>query len=401
MTKTEASLPSRYSSMRILAPAAPNFPAKAARTASSASSRPWATVTPLPAAAPSALITTGYSPNLRRWASAAGSPSKASKRAVGTPAWFISSLAKIFEPSIRAAALEGPKTLRAASQKASAIPPIRGDSGPTTVRSISFSFAWSRREIRSSAGMSATCAMRAMPGLPGAAYISGSRWLVARASTSACSRPPLPTTITRTALGPDPLYYRLIALRSDADHAQGDPDLGLHEPHEVLRGLGQIAAHPASRYVHSPAGKLLVEGAGVVQVGLAHGELVHRAAVYLVADADLYLLDHGEHVEERDGEVGYPVQGGGVLDGGEVKPADPARPARGPAVLVPRLSYRLAGLVEELRREGAIPHPGSVRLGHPDYLVERHGRDAAPHDGPAYGRVRGGDEGVRAMVVVQ
>jgi hypothetical protein len=59
MTKTEASRPSRYSSMRILSPADPNFPAKAARTAFSASSLEWATVTPLPAAAPSAFITTG------------------------------------------------------------------------------------------------------------------------------------------------------------------------------------------------------------------------------------------------------------------------------------------------------------------------------------------------------
>src|SRR5918998_272358 len=73
--------------------------------------------------------------------------------------------------------------------------------------------------------MSAISAMRAIPGLPGAAYISGSGGLAARASTSACSRPPLPTTITRTALGPDPLYNRLVPLWSDADHAKGSPDL--------------------------------------------------------------------------------------------------------------------------------------------------------------------------------
>src|SRR3712207_3625041 len=158
--------------------------------------------------------------------------------------------------------------------------------------------------------MSATSAMRATPGLPGAAYLPGSRGLAARASTSACSRPPLPTTITRTALGPDPLYYRLIPLRPDAYHAQGSPDLGLHEPYEVLRGLGQITTHPAPRYVLPPAGELLIDGTGMMQIGLAHGEFVHPLAVYLVADADLYLLDHGEHVEERDGEVGDAVQGG-------------------------------------------------------------------------------------------
>src|SRR3712207_9366174 len=93
--------------------------------------------------------------------------------------------------------------------------------------------------MRSSAGMSAVRAIRAMPGLPGAACISGSRGLAARASTSACSRPPPPTTITFTSLGPDPLDYRLIPLRSDADHAQGSPYLRLHEPDEVLRRPGQ------------------------------------------------------------------------------------------------------------------------------------------------------------------
>src|SRR5829696_1966092 len=100
--------------------------------------------------------------------------------------------------------------------------------------------------------MSATCAIRAMPGLPGATCISGSRGLAARASTSACSRPPPPTTITFTPLGPDPLYYRLVPLRPDADHAQGSPDLGLHEPDEVLRGLRKIPAHPAPGDIHAP-----------------------------------------------------------------------------------------------------------------------------------------------------
>src|ERR671921_2578263 len=113
--------------------------------------------------------------------------------------------------------------------------------------------------------MSATCAMRAMPGLPGAACSSGSRGLAARVSTGACSRPPPPTTITFTPLGNDPLYYRLVPLGSDADHAQRSPDLGLHEPHEVLRRLREIPAHPAPRDVLSPAGKLLVDGAGVVE----------------------------------------------------------------------------------------------------------------------------------------
>src|SRR3712207_2149737 len=152
--------------------------------------------------------------------------------------------------------------------------------------------------MRSSAGMSAVRAIRAMPGLPGAACISGSRGLAARASTSACSRPPPPTTITFTPLGPDPLDYRLIPLRPDADHAQRGPYLGLHEPDEVLRLPGQVPAHPARRDVLAPPWEGLVDGPGVVQVGLVHGVALDPLAVDLVADADLYLFDRREHVEE-------------------------------------------------------------------------------------------------------
>src|SRR5918992_2058888 len=130
--------------------------------------------------------------------------------------------------------------------------------------------------------MSAICAMRAMPGLPGAACISGSKGLAARASTSGCPRPPPPTTITFTPLGPDPLDYRLIPLRPDADHAQRGPYLGLHEPDEVLRLPGQVPAHPARRDVLAPPREGLVDGPGVVQVGLVHGVALDPLAVYLV-----------------------------------------------------------------------------------------------------------------------
>ncbi len=107
-------------------------------------------------------------------------------------------------------------------------------------------------------------------GCPGRRTSPRPAGLAARASTSACSRPPLPTTITRTALGPDPLYYRLVPLGADADHAQRRPDLGLDEPDEVPRRLGQIPPHPAPRDVHAPARERLVDGTGVVQVGLVH-----------------------------------------------------------------------------------------------------------------------------------
>ena len=56
------------------------------------------TTTPLPAASPSALRTHG-------------TRAESSNAAVGTPAAAITSLAKDFDPSIRAAAADGPKTV--------------------------------------------------------------------------------------------------------------------------------------------------------------------------------------------------------------------------------------------------------------------------------------------------
>src|ERR671912_630912 len=120
-----------------------------------------------------------------------------------------------------------------AAQKASAIPPTSGASGPTMVRSTPTVLAKLRREIRSSTGMSTSSASEAIPGLPGVAKISSASGLRERASTSACSRPPLPTTSRRTALGLlsglYPLDYRLIPLGTDADHAQGRPYLFFDE----------------------------------------------------------------------------------------------------------------------------------------------------------------------------
>src|SRR5215210_3418372 len=249
--------------------------------------------------------------------------------------------------------------------------------------------------------MSTTRAMRAMPGLPGAACISGSRGLAARVSTSACSRPPPPTTITFTPLSPDPLYYRLIPLRPDADHAQGSPHLGLDEPDEVPRGVGKVPTHPAPSYVLPPTWELLVDGTGVVQVGLVHRVSLDPLAVYLVADADLYLLDRGEHVQQRDGEVCDPVERRRPPDGREVEPTRPPAAPRRRAVLAPDFPYGLGGLVEELRGHWPVAHPGRVRFRDPDDVLDAPRRDAGSHYRPSHRGVGGGHEGVGPVVVVE
>src|SRR5215210_4014608 len=121
-----------------------------------------------------------------------------------------------------------------------------------------------------------------------------------------------------TTLYSDPLDDRLIPLRPDADHAQRSPDLGLDETDEVLRRSGKIPPHPAPRDVLAPACQRLVHGSCMMQIGLVHRVAFHALAGDLVAHADVYLLDGGEHIEERDGDMGDPVERSGPLDGGEI-----------------------------------------------------------------------------------
>src|ERR671918_285152 len=83
---TLASGPSRYSSSRMVAPASPWIPpTRAASTAARAAAWSPVTVTPLPAASPSALTTQG-GPKSSRAATAAAGSVKVAERAVGTPA---------------------------------------------------------------------------------------------------------------------------------------------------------------------------------------------------------------------------------------------------------------------------------------------------------------------------
>ena len=82
-----------------------------------AASSVWQTKTPLPEARPSAFTTHG--------ARATGSVA-----AIGTPAVRSTSFAKVFEPSMRAAAALGPKTVMPLWRSSSATPATSGAFGP-------------------------------------------------------------------------------------------------------------------------------------------------------------------------------------------------------------------------------------------------------------------------------
>ena len=152
-------------------------------------------ITPLPAASTSAFSTAGYDAHAR-WAIASSRSRNITCEAVGTPQSRISSLAYAFEPSIRAAARVGPNAAMPAALRSSTRPATSGASGPTTTRSTSRS----RAASTTSPGGRHSTPSRAMPALPGVASTSGAVAPRRSVPTSACSRPPEPTTRTRLAL---------------------------------------------------------------------------------------------------------------------------------------------------------------------------------------------------------
>src|SRR5205823_1159820 len=111
---------------------------------------------------------------------------------------------KAFEPSISAAARDGPKNDSPAARIASPRPAASGTSGPHTTRSArSATAAATSSPIASAAiGTPVTFASPAIPGLPGAATIISHWGLCPSFQASACSRPPEPTKKTRIR-GPD------------------------------------------------------------------------------------------------------------------------------------------------------------------------------------------------------
>ena len=154
--KSDTSAPSRSSST-----SSSPCPARL-RSPSSSSASVRHTITPLPAASPSALTTHG-------------ARATSSCRAVGTPAAAITSLANSLEPSIRAAAAPGPNTEMPARRNSSPTPATSGASGPTTTSPTSSEPARPSSPSASSACTGWQCPSRAIPGLPGAACNSSSR----------------------------------------------------------------------------------------------------------------------------------------------------------------------------------------------------------------------------------
>ena len=132
-----------------------------------------------------------------------------------------------------------------------------------------------------------------------------------------------------------------------------------------------------------------------------HRVSLEALAVYLVADADLYLIDRREHVEERDGEVRDPVERRRPLDGGQVEPSHPPGPARRGAVLAPDLSYGLGGLGRRAPWASARRRPSWYRLWSPRSRTRRCAEVCRSPLSPPPRGVGGGHERVGPVVVVE
>ncbi len=192
--KKLASSPSRNSSTTSEAPASPNtFFTMMASMAASASDRVVATVTPLPAAGPSALTTMGTPASRTKLLADRGS-TKRPYSPVGIPCLAHRSLTKPLEPSSMAAAALGPKALMFSCLRRSTRPATSGPSGPTTTKSIACRLAQAVSASTSSAPMGTHSASRAIPALPGAQYSLSHSGEAAIFQHRACSRPPPPTT---------------------------------------------------------------------------------------------------------------------------------------------------------------------------------------------------------------
>ena len=191
--------------MTTRAPASPKarLVEHAARAAALASPGVEATTTPLPAARPSALTTSG--------------PGCAIDERLGRRELVEDAERRGGDAGLRHETLgEGLRRLRSrrrpgrdrrtgcrrrASRRRA--PPTSGASGPQTTRSARSATAVATSSGTASAaiGMQRTCGSAAMPGLPGATTSSATSGLAAIFQASACSRPPDPTRRTRISAG--------------------------------------------------------------------------------------------------------------------------------------------------------------------------------------------------------
>src|SRR5690606_37525643 len=113
-----------------------------------------------------------------------------------------------------------------------------------------------------------------------------------------------------------------------------------------------------------------------------------------VTGADFDRGQSRQHTEGIEGEAGNPAHPTGMTNDDAVKPTDATGAAGGGSILAADLPDAISRLIMELRRERAVPNPGSVRFGHTDHLTNLGRSDAGTDTDPASHRIGGGDKGI-------
>ena len=320
---------------------------------SSASSTESVTITPLPAARPSALRTTP-APVRGELSDEARAPPRPRRRrtpgarAIRTPAASATSWQNAFDVSIRAAARVGPNTGIPAASSASATPAASGASGPTTTSST----ASARASATTAGGSSGSTAAHADPRLrrdPGAPrrddHLVDAR-LARRASRRARARarrrrrpgsgrgrqvvtrsaPPQAGSRAVAHRPPGPLDG-LGPLRPDRDEHDRHAGELLERRHVAAGGLGQVGQRPDVVDRLLPALEVLVDRRRARRARRPTRATVDPPAVDLVGDAQLDRLDARQDVELVEHDAADAVDGDRVAQRHRVEPADAPRPA--------------------------------------------------------------------------
>ena len=131
-------------------------------------------------------------------------------------------------------------------------------------------------------------------------------------------------------------------------------------------------------------------------------ELVqHRALVAAIAHGDADGVEARQDVQLGDHERGEPIEAGRVFECHEIEIPTAALAAGRGAELVAAIAKPLASVVEELRGEGSGADASGISLGNPPHLIDVRWADACAYARRAGNRIRGGDEGIGAVVEVE
>ena len=289
----------------------------ASRSAPAASRDPRATVTPLPAASPSA-FTTARPPNSSTNASAFSTSVNVPERAVGIPCRSHSSFAHAFEPSSARRASRRPEHREPrASQLVGQTGDERrlgADHGEVDV--LAFDERDDAVDVVGAHGHAT--GDRAIPALPGAASRSSTeRALRAAARRARAPAPPPPTT--RTFIRPAGSARARVRPRRPTT---GTPTSSSIRWTYARAGFGQVLERRRLVDLLHPALELLVDRLGLVEERLVRREVVERLALGAVRRCrSVTRLEPGQDVELGDEQLGQPVHARRVPPEHRVEPA--------------------------------------------------------------------------------